>query len=432
MLLLGLLAIGTVLASSSLSVNNVIVEDTINASNKAWYAAWAGVDEIMFRLRSGQVFDPDYQVALSLVNGATFSATVTGDNNQKTVRAIGFASGVMKRLEVDIASSSGKASFIFAVQTGEGGFEIEGNASVVGKNGTAGNVYSNGSVLGIKANSGNAGSRIMGNVWAVGSIGGLSAPSIGGVYIQKDAWAGTMMACLIDGNVKASVPPSNCPYLGSLTISSPPEAIPLSTIDVNYWKGQAAAGGVWNGDCNIGATNGTDCTGGTKILGNVKIVGNLSIPSSSTTTINGPVWVKGDIEVSQNNVVNTAETTGKNSVVIVASDPDNLQNKGRIVTRSNVEFKRNSFGGGLIFISENRGVDCANLPAIDITSNTATVVFVSIDGCINIGSNSVISGVLGKKIHIKNNSSVIYDPSLAKEIVLPGSGGWAVVNVREY
>ena len=135
-LLLGLVAIGTVLASSSLSVNNVIIEDTIYASNKAWYAAWAGVDEIMYRLRSGQVLGPSDQLALTLSNGATTSATVTGNSNQKVVKSIGFADGVMKRLEVEVASSSSKAGFIFAVQTGEGGFEIEGNASVVGKNNT--------------------------------------------------------------------------------------------------------------------------------------------------------------------------------------------------------------------------------------------------------------------------------------------------------
>ncbi|MBI1872010.1 hypothetical protein HYS10_01180 [Candidatus Collierbacteria bacterium] len=103
-----------------------------------------------------------------------------------------------------------------------------------------------------------------------------------------------------------------------------------------------------------------------------------------------------------------------------------------MVTSSNVQFNRNSFGAGVIFISQNLGENCAVLPAIDITSNTATVVFVAIDGCINIASHSVISGILGKKIYIKNNSSVLYDPSLAKAIVEPNSGGWAVVSVREY
>ena len=118
--------------------------------------------------------------------------------------------------------------------------------------------------------------------------------------------------------------------------------------------------------------------------------------------------------------------------MIVASDPDNPTIKGRVVTSSNVQFNRNSQGAGIIFISENQSLDCANLPAIDMTSNTATVVFVAIDGCINVGSNSKINGILGKKIHIKNNSTIQYDPSLARAIVVPDSGGWNVVNIREY
>lgn len=431
-LILGLVAMGVVLASGSQSVNNAIIEDTIATANKAWYAAWSGVDEIMYRLRSTQDVGSNYQVSLSLPNGATVSATVTGDNNSKVLKSVGYANGIIKRLEVDIASSSSKASFLFAVHAGQGGFELEGNASVTGKNNAPGNVYSNGSVLGVKASSGNAGSRIMGSVWANGIIGGLSSPDVGGVYIQKDAWANTLNSCLIGGNAKATSPPTNCPFGGSFTTTNPPAPVSLSSVDVNFWKNKAQSGGVWNGDCNLGAGNGTDCTNGSNVLGNIKIVGNLSVPSSQNVTINGPVWVKGDINISQNNVFSTAEAIGKNSTVIVASDPDNLLAKGRIITSSNVQFNRNSLGAGLIFVSENQGIDCANSPAIDITSNTATVLFVDLDGCINIGSNSLISGVLGKKIHIKNNSTVQYDPSLAKAIVATGSGGWAVVNIKEY
>jgi len=49
-----------------------------------------------------------------------------------------------------------------------------------------------------------------------------------------------------------------------------------------------------------------------------------------------------------------------------------------------------------------------------------------------VGSNSQINGILGKKIHIKNNSTIKDDPSLARAIVVPDSGGWNVVNIREY
>lgn len=431
-LILGLVAMLSVLSSSSLSVSNVQVEQLSYVSDQAWYAAWGAVDELMYRLRAKQNFGASYQIDLTFPNGATASAIIQGDSTQKIVTAIGYSQDSIRRLEVKVASSSSKASFIFAAQSGEGGFELEGNSTVIGLNNTPGNVYSNGSVLGIRASTGQSGSKVLGSVWAVNNIGGLNSPSTGGVYIQQDARAGSLTACLVGGNVTSPQPPTNCPYSGALTLGPAPQPVPLASVDAQYWKDQAQAGGVWSGNCTIGAGDGTDCTAGTNNLGSLQILGNLSIPSGTNPTITGPVWVKGDFNVSQNNTLYTDEAAGKNSLVIIASNPDNPANQGRIVTSSNVQFNLNSQGAGLIFISENLGDNCSTAPAIDITSNTATVVFVAQNGCINIGSNSLISGVLGKKVHISNNSTIQYDPNLAQAIVAPDSGGWAVTSVREY
>lgn len=430
-LILGLVSMMSVLASSTLSVSNVQIEDTITDTNQAWYAAWSGIDEIMYRLRAHQEFGESYSVGLNLANGATVSASVTGDSNQKIVKSSGFAKGIVKNLEVTIASSSSKASFVFAAQAGEGGFELEGNTTVTGNNGLPGNVYSNGSVLGVRASSGNSGSKILGSVWAVNYVGGLHALDEGGVYVKNNVWAKGLKACLISGNVRATSPPTDCPYSGTFAISDPPVPAALASVDAAYWKDKALQGGTWNGDCNIASADGTDCSGGTRSIGNRKIDGNLYVPSGVNLTVTGPLWVKGDISISQNNTLFTSEDVGKNSIMIVASDADNPTIKGRVVTSSNVQFNRNSQGSGIIFISENQSIDCSS-PAIDMTSNTATVVFVAIDGCINVGSNSQINGILAKKIHIKNNSTIKYDPSLARAIVVPDSGGWNVVNIREY
>ena len=56
-LLLGLVAIGSALASGSLSVSNVVIEHTITASNQAWYAAWAGIDEFCIGCVPGKTLD---------------------------------------------------------------------------------------------------------------------------------------------------------------------------------------------------------------------------------------------------------------------------------------------------------------------------------------------------------------------------------------
>lgn len=430
-LLIGLVAITSAIASSTLSVSNVQIEETIHASDQAWYAAWAGVDEMMLRLRAKQDFSSPYLLSLTLGGGATASASIEGDSNQKTVKSSGYAAGMIKNLEVKVTASSSKASFIYAIQAGVGGIDLEGQTVVRGSNNTSGNIYSNGAIRGKSTSSGNSGSRILGGVWAVDYVGGLDSPSTGGVYIQKNAWANSLSACRVVGDVKAPAPPSNCPYSGTFTLSAAPPAIPLASVDVDYWKNQAQAGSIWNGDCIIDGSS-LDCSSGSGSLGSIKIVGNLIVPSGTDLTFTGPVWITKDFTIDSNNIFYTAESVDKNSIVIVASSPDNPATEGRIITSSNVSFLRNSQGAGLIFISENTTDECSGNPSIKTSSNTATVVFVALSGCVHINSNSVLSGILAKRIYVENNSTIEFDPSMARAIVEPDSGGWAVNSIREY
>lgn len=421
-LLIGLVAISSAIATSSLTTSNVLIEETIHASDRAKYAAWAGIDELMLRLRARQNFGPSFSLSLDLGGGATASANISGDNIQKTVRSTGYASGMIRNLEVLVASSSSKAGFMFAVVSGTGGFELE-KAMITGSNGTDGNVYSNGNVTGVSASSGSNGSRLMGSVWAVGNIDD--------VYIKKNAWATSLVDCLVGGSVKSPVPPTNCPYSGSFTVTDPPPTTALATVDALYWMNKAASGGIWPGDCIVGSGGVNDCTGGSNNLGNKKIIGNLRVLIGTTVSLVGPTWVKGNIVLENNVIVNTADVSGPNSVVIVSSDSDNPVANGKVDMGNNVKFYRNSFGAGPIFISENTSDNCTE-PAIVMSNNATGVVLVALNGCIYVRENAILNGIVGKKIHLTNNSQINYDPSLAKAIIDPGSGGWSVVSVKEY
>lgn len=428
-LIVGLVAMMVTLTSGTLSTTNVQIEDSVHTADQAWFAAWAGVDELMYRLRSRQNFGSSFQLQMTLDNGATVSATITGDNNSRTVRSEGFMGDSRKRVEVKVVPSSSKGSFAFAIQAGEGGFELLNNSYVTGVGGGDGNVYSNGDIKGISTSSTN-GSRILGNVWAVGYVGGLTSPSSGGVYVKKNAAASALRACKIDGNANAPIPPSNCTVKGSFSLSNSPEPAPLVDMDVDYWKGVAESGGIWQGNCGLGGGGG-DCTGGTRRLGNIKIQGNLSIHNNQTITLTGPVWVVGDINISNNVIVNVDNSLGPNSVIVIASDPVNPPVKGKIMVSNNVDFNRNSSGAGIIFLSENSSDVCAD-PAVSVDNNTDTVIFVANQGCVFIDNNAVVIGVVGKKIHLENNSIVRNDPSLFSKLVLVGGGGWSVVSITEY
>lgn len=432
-LLIGLIAIMSVLASSTVSTNNVQVEEVILQGNQARYAAWAGVDELMYRLRSKQVFGSSYTTNITFGNGSTVSATITGDSAQRTIKSTGYSEGVQKNIEMLVATSSSKASFVFAAQSGLGGFEMENGSQVVGANSTDGNVYSNGSVLGTSASSGTNGAKIMGGVWALGIIGGLSSPDNGGVYILKNAWASSLKACTVVGSVKAPAPPTNCTYGGSYTMSPPPPSASLASVDVNYWKNLAGQGTIWNGNCVVNSGKATDCTNGTKTLGNIKITGDLTSANGETWYINGPVWVGGNIVFPNKAIIKTAESAGTNSVVMVASSPSNNTIYGKIQMDQNVTFNRNTQGAGVILISDNTSTICSNNnSAITLSNNATSVVLIALNGCIYIQQNAEVSGVIGYKVHLTTNAKINYEPSLARAIAVPDTGGWSVVNVKEY
>jgi len=428
-LLIGLVAITSAIASSSLSSSNVQIEETIYSVEKAKYAAWAGVDELMLRLRTRQSFGASYTTTLDLGDGSTVSATITGNVNQKIIVATGYVGSVVRNLQVVVASSSSKASFIFAAQAGVGGFEIE-KAVVTGANGTDGNVYSNGNVLGVSSSSGSNGSRILGGVWATGYIGGLSSPSSGGVYVKKNAWANSMTACNIGGTAKSPNPPTNCPHTGAYIISDPPPATSLLTVDVDYWKNKASSGTTWNGNCVLGG-GASDCTLGTSNLGNIKILGNFTSSNGQTFKLTGPVWVTGNMSLSNNVIVNIDNALGTQAPVVVLSSTTSPATLGKLDMSNNVTFNKNSSGAGSIFISENTSINCAS-PAISMSNNAAGVVLISLSGCLSVQENATLNDAVAYKIHLYNNSQITYDPSLAKAIVDPGSGGWAVTSIKEY
>lgn len=429
-LVVGLVAVLTANALSSVLVGGIKVETEVRKADAAWYAAWAGVDELMYRLRAETTFpNPGvYTVSFTLANGATVNAEIEGDELAKTVRSIGTYGGSTRKIEMQVQTPGARANFVYATQSGEGGFEMEGNTQVTGKDGTDGNVYSNGDILGASKSSGNAGSRVQGSVWAVGQVSKYQNGQ--GVYVKKDASAASLIECLVgERRLSPLAPGADCAG-GTYEVTNAPSPASLSSIDVAYWKGIAESGGNWNGNCTIGGSAGSDCTNGTNVLGNIKIDGDLTVPQNESLTLDGTVWVNGDINFNQNNVMTVGEPWGEQTAVMIVAH-ENAPVKGKIITSSNIQFIRNSQEAGIIVISENTSKDCDN-PAIEITSNTKSVVFIANEGCINVGSNSLMAGVLGYKVHISNNSTIEFDPSLAQGIVGSDPNGWRVVSVKEY
>jgi len=430
---LGMMGVLAALSFSWFGPKTVIRQRALVDSNMAYFAAQSGIEELMIRLRSHHNFGDWWDMSYELDNGAVFYATISGNFDTKIATATGVYKDYVRRLEIRVASSSAKTSFLFAVQSGEGGFELESGTEIRGMNGRDGNIYSNGDVLGEKISSGTSGSKVLGDVWAVGKISGLNNDESGGVYITGNAAANELLRCKVLGDVEGPAPPgSGCSYEGDYEMV---EALPpMSTehVDIDFWKQQAEHSSVWSGDCVVDLKGGaSDCSGSEKKLGSVKIEGNLVIESNSVITLTGPVWVEGDLTINSNVDVYVDEGLGSEGVVVVVDYPSDLMVRGKIETLSNVDFFQTSEGGPAVFVSTNEGDNCTADPAINVSSNTSTVVFSAPDGCVFFESNSLVRGVLAEKVHLSNNSVIEYDPRLATVILRTGLGGWAVSSFQE-
>jgi len=429
---LGMMGVLMALAFSFFGPRTIIRHKHLTDSLKAYYAAQSGIDELMIRLRSHHNFGDSWDMEYQLDSGAVFYATISGDLNTKIATSTGIFKDFTRQIEVKVASSSSKISFLFAVQSGQGGFELERSTQVRGMDGKPGNIYSNGDILGESWSSGQTGSKILGDAWAVGKISGLAGDDTGGVYIAGNAQADELIRCSIDGNAQATIPPTDCSYGGDFNIADPPQPMPTEPVDIDFWKQQAEQASVWLGDCIIDSKTGpSDCSGEAKQLGPVKIEGNFIINSNSEFTLTGPVWVEGDLTINSNTDIHIDESLGSEGVVIVVDYPSDKFGRGKIETESNVDFFQTSSGGPAVFISTNTQDNCLSSPAISVASNTSTVVFSAPDGCIFFRSNSFVRGVSAKKIHLSSNSIIEYDPRLATVILKTGLGGWAVTGFKE-
>ncbi|MDP2946454.1 MAG: hypothetical protein Q8N61_03340, partial [bacterium] len=172
------------------------------------------------------------------------------------------------------------------------------------------------------------------------------------------------------------------------------------------------------------------------LLGPVKIEGNLVFPGNSLDNpviISGPVWVKGDISGGNNSKIKLKSDAGS-GFVIIADDPQDQDNKGKISLYNNV-ITEDSASGYLLLISTNKSMDSED-PAILISNNVnkdnpASIVF-SLQGLIKVQNNAKFKEVSGYALELENNAEIVYEEGLINSSFSAGPGsGWIIKDWQE-
>lgn len=421
-ILLGIVfALAVVLLDSVLSGRRAgrTHQETLAASQ----IAEAGVNKAIFCLNStdnskcGGIAGVNYpgETGISF-GGGSFTTTVSGAGATKTVVSTGtLPAGRARTIKADLTSipPEDTPSFSYALQAGTGGAHLENNSVITGT------IYSNGDI-----DCQTTQANITGDAW-ISKVGG----SVSACHVGYHAHADKILNSTVDGDAYYNVDPTD---ISGTTVGgtkypnqATPAAAPMPSLNLQFWRDSAEAGGVIYGDYSP-ADNSS--------LGPVKITGNLIMNNNVDVTVNGPVWVLGNITTGNNSSFTLASAFGSYSTTILADDPSD-NTKGKITITNNTAINGSGNPQSHILFASTCNKTSDTDPALSVANNATGAVFYAINGTMRLESNGGAKSLAGYRLFLDQNAIVTYVQSdFAGTFSNSPGGTWRLVEGtwREY
>ena len=378
-------------------------------SKKSFLMAESGLEDLSYRIIEGKNYDTAETLSL---DGYFATTTVADISGAKELTATGAASKMIRISKIKLENSEG-ISFFYGMQTGQGGIVMSNTSEVIG------NVFSNGPVVGHNSNI------VRGDVISAGPSGladGINATSsvyahtIRNSEIEKDAYYQVISNTEVEG----------VSYPGSPDQAT--SSLPISDAQIDDWKAEAEAGGTHSSPCPYTIS-------GAVSLGPKKINCDLYVTGSAVITLNGPVWVYGNINFSNSADVKVNPSLGDKSVAVIADKETNRSSSGRIFISNSVEF----FGSGsaksyVLLVSRNNNAESGGSTSAIEISNSANgkVLLYAPHGLMYLSNTISIKEASAYKIQLSNSAKIIYETGLANLLFTSGpSGGYSIESWRE-
>lgn len=379
-------------------------------SRQAYLAANSATGEVLYRLGGGKNLPNSVTVSLSTGSATITTTAVPGG---KKVNIAGSQGQFHRNVEIDLTYGEGIA-FHYGIQAGQGGFVLENSSSVIG------NVFSNGTVTG-------SGNTIYGDVISAGPNGLIS-----GVHATGTAYAHVIQNSTIDKDAHyysisgSTVRGTSYPNSADQASTS----LPISDEQIAEWEDWADDGGTAT------CTNGTYTITSSMSLGPRKIPCDLFIKGNGiVVTLEGPVWVAGNITTQNGPVIRMSANLGNENVALIADDPSNRSGGGIISIGQNTDFQGNGNPGSWVFtISQNNSAETGgSVVALDMGQSAGALVAYAGHGRIDLGQSVNVKEVTAYKIVLSNTAAVSYDTGLASSLFKAGpGGGYNILNWYEY
>ncbi|MBX4181334.1 hypothetical protein KW807_00520 [Candidatus Parcubacteria bacterium] len=372
-------------------------------SRQSYFLAEAGVEDVVYRLKSGQTVGDSETLALG---GSTASTLTTGVLQNKQIISTGDVSSVVRKVRSDLALGTGVV-FQFGTQAGLGGFVLHNNSHINGS------IYSNGNIVGSN------GAYITGAAFVAGPAGSITNLAIG-TGATANAYAHTIQNSTASGFMYCQVGSGNNKVCNTSQPDPEPIGLPISDDIISSWKNDASLGGTITGNTTISTpTN----------MGPKKIVGNLTV--SSTLTLTDTVYVTGNLILNIGSGVKLASSYGAGSGVIIAD--------GYIIINNGVIFQDSGTTGSYILLLSTSNCDvsittspCFSNNAIDVSNNSNISIVNAQKGTIYFSNNASVREAVGNKIELKNNVGIDYGSGLVNAGFVSGpTGGWIVQSWKE-
>ncbi|MCK5475960.1 MAG: hypothetical protein KAI71_05275 [Candidatus Pacebacteria bacterium] len=213
-------------------------------------------------------------------------------------------------------------------------------------------------------------------------------------------------------------------------------ALPISDSNIADWEAAATAGGIFSDTAH--------CSPTVDITLDACVLDCDFVPTPGIViTVNGTIWVKGDVTIGVGTGIKLSSAYGGNSGVIIADKHGSESTVGKIVVLNNV-----AICGSQGFLPGNSPFTCdtsngsyimllsthnhSSTYAIDVSNNADGAIFYAHKGIANINNLANLKEVTAYKLNLSQNTKVTYESGLANASFSSGpEGGWTIESWNE-
>ena len=404
-----IISITTVVGSTGSVITDRKMAQNLIKSKASYFTSEAGTEDVSYRIIKSKNYNNEEILTL---NGYIASSTVVDNSGVKEVTTIGDVDGHVRKIRTNLVVGTG-ASFHYGVQVGNGGLVMSNTSRVDG------NVFSNGQITGSNSNIINGdviSAGFPGLITGIHTAGSAYAHTITSSTVGEDAYYQSISGTSVGGYS----------YPGSTDQATAPMPIPDSQIE--DWKSEALAGGTHTSPCPYSIS-------GAVSIGPKKINCDLNLDGTDDVTLNGNVWVSGNINFSNSAKMRVNPSLGDKTIVIVADKETNRSSSGQINMSNSTQF----FGSGssksyVLLISQNNSAEMGGWNSAINVSNSVSgkVLLYAPHGTINLSNSISIKEASAYKIQLNNSASVLYETGIANLLFTSGpSGGYSIDSWKE-